>query len=126
MNPLITPLPADVAATQPVVQTKRIPSIDILRGVALLGLLLVTIPVFGLTEASLDQLVRGPHGGNYWLQTIIRVLFENKMRALFSMLFGAGVILFLAKNRDGSGMAAPELFIRRQMWLIMFGLLCLA
>ena len=122
MNPLTTPLPANVAATQPVAQTKRIPSIDILRGVALLGILLVNIPVFGLTEASLDQLVRGPHGGNYWLQTIIHVLFENKMRALFSMLFGAGIVLFLAKNGEGSRMAAPELFIRRQMWLIVFGL----
>ncbi len=106
----------------PVAQTKRIPTIDILRGVALLGILLMNIQVFGWTEASLQQLVRGPHGGNYWLQTIIHVLFENKMRALFSMLFGAGIILFLAKNRDGSGMAAPELFIRRQMWLIVFGL----
>ena len=122
MNPLTTPLPANVAVTQPVARTKRIPSIDILRGVALLGILLVNIPVFGLTEASLDQLVRGPHGGNYWLQTIIHVLFENKMRALFSMLFGAGIILFLAKNGEGLGMAAPELFIRRQMWLIVFGL----
>ncbi|MCY7359265.1 MAG: DUF418 domain-containing protein [Rudanella sp.] len=107
---------------QPVARTKRIPTIDILRGVALLGILLMNIQVFGLTEASLQQLVRGPHGGNYWLQTIIHVLFENKMRALFSMLFGAGIILFLAKNRDGAGMAAPELFVRRQLWLIVFGL----
>ena len=44
------------------------------------------------------------------------------MRALFSMLFGAGIILFLAKQRTGSGMAPPELFIRRQLWLIVFGL----
>jgi len=106
----------------PVAQTGRIPTIDILRGVALLGILLMNIQVFGLTEASLQQLVRGPHGGNYWLQTIIHTLFENKMRALFSMLFGAGIILFLAKSRNSSGMAAPELFIRRQMWLIVFGL----
>lgn len=107
---------------QPVAQTERIQTIDILRGVALLGILLMNIQEFGLTEASLHQLVRGPHGGNYWLQTIIHALFEHKMRALFSMLFGAGIILFLAKHRAGAGMATPELFIRRQMWLIVFGL----
>ncbi len=117
MNTLST-----ASVVQPVAHTGRIPTIDILRGVALLGILLMNIQVFGLTEASLYQLVRGPHGGNYWLQTIIHTLFENKMRALFSMLFGAGIILFLAKNRVGAGMAAPELFIRRQMWLIVFGL----
>lgn len=107
---------------QPVAQTARIPTIDILRGVALLGILLVSIPSFGLTEASVQELIRGPHGGNYWLKTLIYVLFENKMRALFSMLFGAGIILFLDRNRSGSGMAAPELFIRRQLWLAVFGL----
>lgn len=123
MNTLpITESFAGTTAYQPVAQANRIQTIDILRGVALLGILLMNIPYFGLTEASLHQLVRGPHGGNYWLQTIIHTLFEHKMRALFSMLFGAGIILFLAKNRAGAGMATPELFIRRQLWLIVFGL----
>ncbi|MCX6217228.1 DUF418 domain-containing protein [Spirosoma sp.] len=109
-------------ATHPVLQPERIPTLDILRGVALLGILLMNIQVFGLTEASLTQLIRNPHGGNYWLLTLVHGLFEHKMRALFSMLFGAGIILFLNKTRSGSGMEAPELFIRRQLWLIVFGL----
>lgn len=107
---------------QPVRQTERIQTIDILRGVALLGILLMNIPIFGLTEVSLQQLVRGPHGGNYWLLTVVHCLFENKMRALFSMLFGAGIILFLAKSRPNAGLSTPDLFIRRQLWLIVFGL----
>ncbi|GAB2515749.1 DUF418 domain-containing protein [Spirosoma aerophilum] len=109
-------------AVQPVVPAERIHTLDILRGVALLGILLMNIQAFGLTDASLNQLIRNPHGGNYWLLTLVHVLFEHKMCALFSMLFGAGIILFLAKTRSGSGMAAPELFIRRQLWLIVFGL----
>ena len=112
-----------VATVRPVVQTERIQTLDVLRGVALLGILLMNIQAFGLTEASVQQLVRNPHGGNYWLMTLVHVLFENKMRALFSILFGAGIILFLTKSRSGSGMDTPELFIRRQLWLILFGLI---
>lgn len=123
MNILSTTAPPDAPRYQPVAQAERIQSIDILRGVALLGILLMNIQLFGLTEASIQQLARGPHGGNYWLLTLIHALFEHKMRALFSMLFGAGIILFLAKSQRGSGMAPPELFIRRQLWLIVFGLI---
>ncbi|MBC3787971.1 DUF418 domain-containing protein [Spirosoma utsteinense] len=112
-----------VAAVHPVNQTERIETLDVLRGVALLGILLMSIQAFGLTEASVQQLVRNPHGGNYWLVTLVHVLFENKMRALFSMLFGAGILLFLNKSRSSSGMEVPELFIRRQLWLIVFGLI---
>lgn len=110
------------AAVHPVVQADRIRTLDVVRGVALLGILLMNIQAFGLTEASVQQLVRNPHGGNYWLMTLVHVLFENKMRALFSMLFGAGIILFLTKSRSDSGLGTPELFIRRQLWLIVFGL----
>ncbi|AKD54180.1 DUF418 domain-containing protein [Spirosoma radiotolerans] len=124
METLVSPATGGyVADVRPVAQTERIQSLDVLRGVALLGILLMNIQGFGLTEASLQQLVRNPHGGNYWLMTLVHVLFENKMRALFSMLFGAGILLFLAKSRTGSGMAAPELLIRRQLWLIVFGLI---
>lgn len=123
MATLTTTSSANNTAYRPTQHADRIQTIDILRGVALLGILLLNIQAFGLTEASLNQLVRGPHGGNYWLLTVVHTLFEDKMRALFSMLFGAGIILFLAKQRTGSGMAPPELFIRRQLWLIAFGLI---
>ncbi len=107
---------------QPTDGGQRIPSLDLLRGVALLGILLMNIPGFGKTEASIYQTVRGPHGLDYWVIIVIHALFANKMRALFSMLFGAGIILFLTRKRDALGMAPPELFIRRQLWLIVFGL----
>jgi uncharacterized protein len=123
METILSPAPdGPVAAVHPVGQTNRIQTVDVLRGVALLGILLMNIQAFGLTEASVQQLVRNPHGGNYWLMTLVHVLFENKMRALFSMLFGAGIILFLTKSRSDSGLDTPELFIRRQLWLIVFGL----
>lgn len=101
----------------------HIPVLDILRGVAILGLLLVSIRYYGLPQAAVGQLVRGPHGGNYWLLKLTHLLFDNKLRALLSMLFGAGMLLFLAKPKDVPGLPVPDLFIRRQLWLMGFGLL---
>lgn len=50
------------------------------------------------------------------------VLFEGKMRALFSILFGAGLLLFIdraeAAGRDGAGLQ-----LRRLGWLALFGYL---
>ncbi|HEV2472306.1 MAG TPA: DUF418 domain-containing protein, partial [Chthonomonadales bacterium] len=51
------------------------------------------------------------------------VLFEGKMRAAFSMLFGAGVILLTERaERRGSSQLA-DIFSRRNMWLVLFGVL---
>ncbi|GAB3318479.1 DUF418 domain-containing protein [Larkinella ripae] len=103
-------------------RTGRIPTLNILRGLAVLGILLISILRFGLTEMQVGQLIAGPQGGNYWLLIIAHVLVEHKMRALFSLLFGAGLILFLTKAKKPGGLAVPELFLRRQLWLMAFGL----
>ncbi|GAB3893393.1 hypothetical protein GCM10028803_07460 [Larkinella knui] len=97
--------------------------LDLLRGMAVLGILVTTIQTFGLTEAQVQQLIRGPHGGTYKLATLVQVLFGNAMPALFTMVFGAGILLFLARPKTAAGMAIPELYIRRQLWLIAFGLI---
>src|SRR5262249_41381928 len=52
------------------------------------------------------------------------VLFEGKMRALFSLLFGAGVILLTSRlEKRGEAAIAGDIFTRRNMWLILFGVL---
>jgi uncharacterized protein len=52
------------------------------------------------------------------------VLFDGKMRALFSMMFGAGIVLFMerALARE-NGVRAADLMTRRMLWLILFGAL---
>jgi uncharacterized protein len=107
----------------PEIDSGRFSTLDMLRGMALLGILLINIQAFALTEPQVQQLIRGTHGGNYWVATTMQVLFGNNMQALFTMIFGAGMLLFLARPKTASGMAAPELFIRRQLWLIVFGLI---
>ncbi len=97
-------------------------SLDVLRGIALLGILMISIWDFGGFIANQQTYYRqGTHGGNYSLLTAVSVLFEGKMRALFAIAFGAGIILFLQKKDHPSAAGVPDLYIRRQVWLIVFG-----
>ncbi len=108
---------AEAAPTQ---ASARIVSLDVLRGFALLGILLLNIVGMGMLSSAYYY----PLGGAAGLQTsaldinvwMVNELFtEGVMRALFSMLFGAGVLLF-TQSRSG------ELHFRRTFWLLCFGL----
>ncbi len=67
----------------------------------------------------------GPHmhlNTFFWFARMI--LAEGKMRALFSMLFGAGVILLTERaEARGAGLRTADIFTRRSMWLALFGIL---
>ncbi len=96
--------------------------LDVIRGVAVLGLLVVSIWEFaGFTPNLHIYYQRGPHGGNYALLTAISILFEGKMLALFAMVFGAGIVLFLTKQHPTT-VGVADLYMRRQLWLLFFGL----
>ena len=101
----------------------RVFSLDVLRGIALLGILIISIWRFGGFSGNEQTQLRAVHrGGNDQLFAAVSILFEGKMRALFSLVFGAGIILFMSRARHPSDLPAPDLFIRRQMWLIAFGI----
>lgn len=117
-------------ALQPVTQTERIRSLDILRGFSLLGILLMNIAAFALPSwdymfplATIKPVFSGPHAAlNTTLWFIRWVTAEGKMRALFSMLFGAGVILMTSRaERRGAGVQTADIFVRRNMWLMVIG-----
>lgn len=119
INTLLTEL---AHSPQSIAPDKNTSTINVLLGVSILGTLLLAIQAFGLTEAQIQQLIRGPHGGNYWLLTSIGALAGHSMAALLTLVVGASLLLFL--NRAGSVgvLAAPELLIRALMLLIAFGL----
>lgn len=110
---------ATVAA--PVAETDRIKTLDMLRGVALLGILLMNIPGFSMPDYSFEAFRNSPATLNFWVNAVITVFFEGKMRALFGMLFGAGVLLFVMK-KEQTGQPVHGLFYRRMFWLVLFGL----
>jgi uncharacterized protein len=112
-------------AFAPVTNQERIVSIDTLRGVALLGILLINIIVFGLPESAYSVPINA--GGHTGLNLVFwyanQIFFEDKMRALFSMLFGAGVVLLTQRADERGGLRARGIYYRRTLWLVVFGLL---
>jgi uncharacterized protein len=114
------------ALAGPVAQNERISSVDVLRGFALLGILVMNIGDYALPEGfDYNPTILGPLGGSSLLLWAGRfILFEGKMRALFSMLFGAGVILLTSRlEKRGDVAISGDIFARRNLWLTLFGVL---
>jgi len=111
-------------AVGPVQAEERISSLDTVRGFALLGILLMNIVGFGLAAAYDDPTnAGGATGINLWTWIVMHILAEGKMRCLFSMVFGAGVILLTSRaEQRGAGASSADIFYRRNLWLLVFGL----
>jgi uncharacterized protein len=103
----------------------RIQSIDVMRGIVFFGILLMNINGMGLAQAYGDPTVSGGAAGwdlYTWITT--NMLFEGTMRALFSLLFGAGMFILLDRlEKKGAGIKAADIYFRRLMWLLLFGLI---
>ncbi len=121
MNEISTESLAPPAAA-PVSERERLKLIDALRGVALLGILLMNIPGFAMPNYYSESFKSDPANVNFWVSAVISVFFEGKMRALFGMIFGAGVLLFVSK-KEQAGRSVTGLFYRRMFWLVLFGLI---
>jgi uncharacterized protein len=113
------------ALAAPVSQGERIILLDSLRGIALLGILLMNIPYMGLPEPSFDNPLLNHEMGtiNEKVWWYVNWIPEGTQRAIFSMLFGAGIMLFVSRlEKRTEGVWPAEYFIRRQLWLLVFGL----
>src|SRR5689334_16101232 len=98
-------------AAAPVFQSERIGLIDSLRGFAILGILLMNIPFFGMPGASSSDptLLKGYDAMDIRVWHFVEWFPEGTQRAIFSMLFGAGIILFTSrqeKRLDGAVQSA--------------------
>jgi uncharacterized protein len=125
----IEPTPTSTEVEQPftarpVTRTERIQTIDVIRGFALLGILLMNIPFFGLPFTHQSTLLRLPDNHiDFQTNAVISTVFEGTMRALFSMLFGASALLFLSKQEAvNTPYTIADFYYRRTLWLIGFGL----
>ena len=111
----------------PVRETARITSLDLIRGVAVLGILLMNAVSFKLDDAAYFNL--SADGSNNWLDWAVGVFGEifvdQKFMGLFSLLFGASMILFIDRAA-ARGARAVLLNMWRNALLLLIGILHLA
>lgn len=109
---------------QPTQQHERIGSLDFLRGIAVLGILLINIESFSYPNpwspfsygfaGSVDRETR------FWVYT----LAQGKFFSMFTLLFGVGFYIFLERlENKGYGLKALDIYARRLLWLFIFGLM---
>ena len=100
----------------------RLASLDVVRGVAVLGILLLNILSFAMPEAAYvnPRAYGGWHGADLATWAINFVLFDGRMRGLFSFLFGASTLLVVERAEAG-GRGPAGVHYRRMAWLLVFG-----
>ncbi|MYC65461.1 MAG: DUF418 domain-containing protein [Acidobacteriia bacterium] len=115
--------PDEGTGLRPVAQTARIDSIDVLRGFALLGILVMNIQLFAMPQAAyFNPTAYGDlTGANLWVWVAGRMLADQKFMTIFSMLFGAGIVL-MAGRAEARG-ESRRLHYRRMGLLLVIGLL---
>jgi uncharacterized protein len=99
--------------------------LDVLRGFALLGICLMNILFSGLPlAANWNPKVSGGSAGPNLVAFFIQyILFDGKMRGIFSMMFGAGSYYLITRGESrGAGIKAAEIYYRRTLWLMLFGI----
>ena len=110
-------------AAAPTQVAARMITLDVLRGFAVLGILTMNIVAMGMASPAYFNPLIGKGGGvasifdqRIWL--VVDMTCEGAFRTLFSMLFGAGIVLFTTGDRAKSGW----LHYKRQFWLLIIGL----
>lgn len=108
----LAPLPAD----------ERIQAMDVLRGFALLGILLTNIEgMVGPLNASLTGLDQGLTGADRWADALVYIFVQGKFYPLFSLLFGMGFAVMMARAA-AAGRPFFAVYLRRVLALLAIGL----
>ena len=106
----------------PVRAGERLAALDVLRGVAVCGILLMNIPLMGLpsigamhppTPATLD--------GDWISYLAVNVLFSGSMRGLFTLLFGAGMLIMLRSLEGDATQPPAQAYFTRCFALMLLG-----
>jgi uncharacterized protein len=100
----------------------RLDALDIVRGIAVLGILLMNVISMGAPQAvHSNPTIIGWTWADQAIWWIHYVLASGTMRGLLSLLFGAGFILMTTGKGDGVEVA--DVFYRRTIWLVIFGII---
>ena len=116
-----SPVTSAPPALQPLNTADRITVMDILRGAALFGILLMNIEAFtGPLDLSFTGVDPHWHGIDYLADALVYVLVQGKFFLLFSLLFGAGFAV-MAQRAQGAGRDFTPIYLRRSVALLLIG-----
>ena len=97
---------------------------DVLRGIAILGILIMNIQSFSMIGAAyINPTAYGDLTGmNKWVWVLSHVFADQKFMTIFSILYGAGIVL-ITKKAESKERLAVGLHYRRTFWLLVIGLM---
>ena len=100
----------------------RIATLDIVRGVAVMGILAMNIVAFAMPMAAyVNPLAYGSEAAiDFAVYAFNFVLIDGKMRGLFSFLFGASMLLVI-QRAEAKGESGAAVHYRRMLVLLLFG-----
>jgi len=108
----------------PLPVSERIATIDIVRGFALLGILIMNMPGFSSSFfAEADGSHLWPSAVDQGAEMLRDMLFSGKFNSMFSLLFGIGFAIQLARLNERTPDRATAIYTRRLLVLMAFGLL---
>ncbi|MYJ68549.1 MAG: DUF418 domain-containing protein, partial [Gemmatimonadetes bacterium] len=110
--------------TAPVAKSERIAAIDVLRGFAVLGILMVNVQGFARISSAYSNPASGRvlEAADQWTWAAIYLFFDTKFISIFSLLFGVGIAI-MSERMASRGLSGTGLHYRRQLWLLVIGLM---
>jgi len=118
----------DIRADDPlrrVAPSERIVALDVLRGIAILFILVMNIPLMGGYAGleSFDPRLVSWTAADQAVFTGVGMFLDGTQRGLLEVLFGAGVMIMTRRAMQPDGpVSVADLHYRRNLWLIAFGL----
>ena len=109
-------------AAKPLRIAERNDLLDVLRGVAVCGILFVNILVMGTVGSTEGKSFPADWNRDWIAWGAQQLLLEGAMRGLFTMLFGAGMVIMLRRAEGRDAPAAPiDIWVRRYLLLLALG-----
>lgn len=106
----------------PVTRSERIDAMDILRGIAIIGILLMNIEWFHRSFSGIGHFDESLTGLDHAVGWLIRCFVEGKFYKLFALLFGMGFAVMLIRAKE-AGRPFFAWFRRRMLVLFLIGML---
>lgn len=109
---------------RPLAPVERIVSLDVLRGIALLGVFVVNMPYFGMSLFAGARASRNwPDFPDRLAERLTDVLIAGKFHGIFSFLFAVGFTLQIERLYRSKPTEARSIFLRRLLFLFVVGIL---